>query len=595
MQHLPDLRSVVPRTTAALTLALAAVGLLPWSAAQAQTGASCPAKALSWNNPFTGKTCRGTLTVSTSGLTVTAPNTQAGLSGWAKVKCTHGVWSAPTTYACAASATTATTTTTTTTTPPSTAVPTFTAPAVDAAEVAAARLLEQATFGPTAAEITRARQLGAATWIDGQLAMPATVFPEGGESPEPVREAWFSAMGNAPDQLRQRMVFALSQILVVSTQKNAAGSELSPWLQTLSRNAFGQYGTLLREMALNPAMGKYLALGHSRAPTPNEDFAREVLQLFSIGLVELNLDGSPRLDAQGKTIATYDQARIAEFARALSGWGFAHGFEDMSAPLVAREQYHDRGAKTLLNGVVLPAGQTAAQDFEAVMQHLMAHPNVAPFVSLRLIRHFVTSNPSRAYVQRVATVFRQTQGNLAATLRALLLDPEARTTAPGADAGHLRDPVLHTLALTRALGGRVVSGRTLFWDYTLMGERLADAPSVFSFYSPLAPLPGGSGLAGPEFQLYAGSQAVRRANFVLALLEGRLAAGLQVDLTPFVNVAGQPQALVALVERTLLQGRLSASARQAIGEAVFKSTDLRQRALTALYLTAVSGDYVVQK
>ena len=518
------------------------------------------------------------------------PNTLAGLSGWAKVRCVNGAWSAPSTYACTVSPTTATTTTTLT----GTTVPTFTRPVVDAAEVAAARLLEQATFGPTAAEITRARQLGAATWIDGQLAMPATVFPDGGDSPEPVREAWFSAMGNAPDQLRQRMVFALSQILVVSTQKNAAGRELSPWLQTLSRNAFGQYGTLLREMALNPAMGKYLALGHSRAPAPNEDFAREVLQLFTVGLVELNLDGSPRLDAQGKTIPTYDQARIAEFARALSGWGFANGFEDMSAPLVAREQYHDRGAKTLLNGVVLPAGQTAAQDFEAVVQNLMAHPNVAPFVSLRLIRHFVTSNPSRAYVQRVATVFRQTQGNLAATLRALLLDPEARN-APGADAGHLRDPVLHTLALTRALGGRVVSGRTLFWDYTLMGERLADAPSVFSFYSPLAPLPGGSGLAGPEFQLYAGSQAVRRANFVLALLEGRLAGGLQVELAPFVAVAGNPQTLMALVERTLLQGRLSAGARQAIGEAVFKTTDLRQRVLTALYLTAISGDYMVQK
>lgn len=590
MHHLPDLRSVVPRTAVALTLALTAVGLLPWSSAQAQTAASCPAKALSWSNPFAGKTCRGTLAASASGLTVTVPNTLAGLSGWAKVRCVKGAWSAPSPYACTVNPTTVTTSTIL----PGTTVPTFTRPAVDAAEVAAARLLEQATFGPTAAETTRARQLGAATWIDGQLAMPATVFPDGGDSPEPVREAWFSAMGNAPDQLRQRMVFALSQILVVSTQKNAAGRELSPWLQTLSRNAFGHYGTLLREMALNPAMGKYLALGHSRAPAPNEDFAREVLQLFSIGLVELNLDGSPRLDAQGKTIPTYDQARIAEFARALSGWGFANGFEDMSAPLVAREQYHDRGAKTLLNGVVLPAGQTAAQDFEAVMQNLMAHPNVAPFISLRLIRHFVTSNPSRAYVQRVATVFRQTQGNLAATLRALLLDPEARN-APGADAGHLRDPLLHTLALTRALGGRVVSGRTLFWDYTLMGERLADAPSVFSFYSPLAPLPGGSGLAGPEFQLYAGSQAVRRANFVLALLEGRLAGGIQVDLAPFVSVAGHPQTLMELVEHTLLQGRLSASARQAIGEAVFKSTDLRQRALTALYLTAISGDYVVQK
>lgn len=583
MHHLPEVRSVFPRTAAALALALAAT-LLPWLPAQAQSAASCPAKALHWTSPLTGKTCRSALVATRSGVSVMVSNTLAGMAGWARLKCLNGVWSPPSISACTGS---------TAATSPTT-IPLFSAPVVEAAEVAAARLLEQATFGPTAAEITRVRQLGVATWIAGQLAMPATVFPDGGDSTEPVRDAWFVAMGTAPDQLRQRMVFALSQILVVSSSKNVTGRELSPWLQTLSKHAFGHYGALLREMALNPAMGKYLALGHSRAPVPNEDFAREVLQLFTIGLVELNLDGSPRLDAHGKSIPTYDQARIGEFARALSGWGFANGYEDMSAPLVAREQYHDRGAKTLLDGVTLPAGQTAVQDFDAVIHHLMAHPNVAPFVSLRLIRHFVTSNPSRAYVQRVAAVFRQTHGDLSATLRAILLDAEARN-APGADAGHLRDPLLHTLSLVRVLGGQVLSGRNLFWDYHLMGQRLADAPSVFSFYSPMAPLPDGSGLVGPEFQLYAGSQAVRRANFVLALLDGSLSGALRIDLSPFLNVAANPQALMALVERTLLQGRLSASARQTIGEAVSKTSDLRQRALTALYLTAITGDYVVQK
>lgn len=479
--------------------------------------------------------------------------------------------------------------------PVTTPAPVFRAPLVDPAEVAAVRLLEQATFGPTPAEITRVRQIGAANWIDGQLAMPATPIANGGDSIDPVRDAWFLAMGNAPDQLRQRMVFALSQVFVVSAQKNQTGKEITPWLQTLSKHAFGNFGDLLREMTLNPAMGKYLALGHSRAPTPNEDFAREAMQLFTIGLVELNLDGSPRLSATGRTIPTYGPARIGEFARALSGWGFASGYEDMSAPLVAREAYHDRRAKTLLNGVVLPAGQTAAQDLDGVMNNLLQHPNVAPFISLRLIRHFVTSNPSRAYVQRVATVFRQSGGQLGSTLKAVLLDPEARN-APGLDAGHLRDPLLHTLSLVRALGGQVISGRTLFWEYGLMGQLPAQAPSVFSFYSPLAPLPDKSGLTGPEFQIYSGSHAVRRANFVLALLDGTLASALRVDLAPFLSVAQDPQALVALVERTLLQGRLNATARQAIGEAVVKvSSDMKQRVLTALYLTAITGDYVVQK
>jgi uncharacterized protein (DUF1800 family) len=402
-------------------------------------------------------------------------------------------------------------------------------------------------------------------------------------------------MASAPDQLRQRMIFALSQILVVSSDKNPTGREITPWLKTLSRHAFGNYGDLLREMTRNPSMGKYLGLGHSQSPAPNEDFAREVMQLFTIGLVELNMDGSPRLDAAGKSIPTYDQARIGEFSRALSGWGFAKGYEDMSAPMVAREQYHDRRAKTLLNGVILPAGQTAAQDLDSVVTNLMQHPNAAPFISLRLIRHFVTSNPSRAYVQRVATVFKQSHSNLAATLKAVLLDVEARG-APAPDVGHLRDPVLHTLSLVRVLGGQVSSARNLFWDYSLMGERLAQAPTVFGFYSPMAPLPGNTGFFGPEFQLYSGSQAVRRANFVLALLDGSLGGAINVDIAPFLNVAQDPQALMALVERTLLQGRMSVAARQAIGEAVFKvSSDMKQRALTALYLTAITGEYVVQK
>jgi uncharacterized protein (DUF1800 family) len=556
---------------------------------------SCPAKSLAWTIPWTGKSCAGTLVATPSGTSVTVRNSLSGMTGWATLKCEAGVWKAPNSYECTAVSGTLTTPTTTPKPVLNTTPPVFQAPVVDAAEVAAARLLEQASFGPTAAEITRVRQIGASNWIDGQLVMPETVIVDGGDSSDAVRDAWFIAMASAPDQLRQRMVFALSQILVVSSDKNPTGRELTPWLKTLSRHAFGSYGDLLREMTRNPAMGKYLGLGHSQAPAPNEDFAREVMQLFTIGLVELNMDGTPRLDAAGKSIPTYDQSRIGEFSRALSGWGFAKGYEDMSAPMVAREQFHDRRAKTLLNGVVLPAGQTAAQDLDSVLNNLIQHPNVAPFIALRLIRHFVTSNPSPAYVQRVATVFKQSNSNLAATLKAVLLDAEARGPA-GESFGHLRDPVLHTLSLVRSLGGQVISARNVFWDYYLMGERLAQAPTVFGFYSPMNPLPGNTGYFGPEFQLYSGSQAVRRANFVLALLDGSLGGAINIDLTPYVNAAKDPQALMTLVERTLLQGRMAPGARQAIGEAVFKvSSDMRQRALTALYLTAITGDYVVQK
>jgi uncharacterized protein (DUF1800 family) len=570
-----------------LTMALAAF--------PAPAQVSCAAKTMAWTVPLTGAACSGPAVTTLSGATLTVRNTLAGKAGWAVYKCSSGTWSAPSSHECTAASKAVTGPAPVS----STTVPVFAAPVVDAAEVAAARLLEQATFGPTAAEIARVRQIGMANWIDGQLVMPETAIADGGDSSDAVRDAWFIAMASAPDQLRQRMVFALSQILVVSSDKNPTGRELTPWLKTLSRHAFGNYGDLLREMTRNPAMGKYLGLGHSKAPAPNEDFAREVMQLFTIGLVALNMDGSPRLDSAGKSIPTYDQVRIGEFSRALSGWGFAKGYEDMSAPMVAREQYHDRRAKTLLNGVTLPAGQTAAQDLDAVINNLMQHPNAAPFIALRLIRHFVTSNPSRAYVQRVATVFKQSHSNLAATLKAVLLDVEARDTSAASAAsggGHLRDPVLHTLSLVRVLGGQVVSARNVFWDYYLMGERLAQAPSVFSFYSPMNPLPGNAGYFGPEFQLYSGSQAVRRANFVLALLDGSLGGAMNIDLTPYTNAATDPQALMALVERTLLQGRMSPGARQAIGEAVFKgSSDMRQRALTALYLTAITGEYVVQK
>jgi uncharacterized protein (DUF1800 family) len=529
----------------------------------------------------------------------TAPET-----GWAGLRCNNGVWEKPNSYECKGGTPTGSASgsgggtvsgaSTGSATPA--AVPVFAAPAQVPADIAAARLLEQASFGPTPADLALVKSIGASAWIDQQIGMTATaIVPGDAGSVDPVRQRWFMAMASAPDQLRQRMIFALSQIMVVSSDKNPYAREITPWLETLNKHAFGKFGDLLREMTLNPAMGKYLALGHSKAPSPNEDFAREVMQLFTIGLHELNMDGSFKLDAAGKRIPTYNQTTISEMARALSGWGFANGYEDMSAPLVAREQHHDKGAKTLVRGIVLPAGQTAQQDMNAVMTALLQHPNLAPFISVRLIRHFVTSNPSPAYVQRVATVFKNTDGDLAAVVKAILLDTEARQDMPGNHSGHLKDPMLHTLSLVRALGGQVVDPKNILWDYFLMGQRLAQAPSVFSFYSPMAALPGNPGFVGPEFQIYSGSHAVRRANFVLALLNGEMSGAFSIDISPYVTAAKDPQALLLLVNKTLLQNRMSDTARQAIGTAVFNISDMKQRALTALYLTAITAEFAVQR
>lgn len=474
-------------------------------------------------------------------------------------------------------------------------------PAADPATVAAARLLERATFGPNAASIAAVKQMGAQAWLNQQYSMAATPLPQTTDM-NVLRNAWYNNMANAPDQVRQRMIFALSQLFVVSSDKNNNANELLPWLATLDKHAFGKFGNLLREMTLNPSMGKYLDLANSRTPAPNENYAREVMQLFTIGPVMLNQDGSVLRDRYGAPVPSYSQDTIAQMARALSGWTYTgsnltgSNWENFSAPLQPRDSMHDKGAKVLLNGVTLPAGQSTVADLDGVMQNLVNHPNLPPFIATRLIRAFTTSNPSPAYIERVANVFAygpNGRGDLKATLNAVLMDPEALIVSPSS--GKLKDPMLHSLGLFRATGAKVINPTNLFWDYFLLGERLLQAPSVFNFYSPMAPLPGNPALYGPEFQLYTPAQAVARANFLYAFIAGNYAGMVSIDLAPYQAVAGNPTALLNLVDATLLQGRMTPSTRNAIGASLLATTDLKQRAITALYLTAIAADFAVQQ
>jgi uncharacterized protein (DUF1800 family) len=433
--------------------------------------------------------------------------------------------------------------------------------------------------------------------------MPASAMPVAADM-STLTGNWYMTMATGRDQLRQRMIFALSQLFVVSSDKNPYANEIQPWLLTLNKHAFGNFGSLLREMSLNPAMGKYLDLGNSMAPSPNENYAREVMQLFTVGPVLLNDDGSVQLDRNGEPIPTYDQARIGDFARALSGWTYAGPsatgriWENFSGPLQPRDAYHDRGAKTLLNGITLPAGQGTQADFDAVMDNLIAHPNVPPFIATRLIRHFVTSNPSPAYIARVAAVFANGgngRGDLAATLQAVLLDPEARSDTVTATSGHLKDPMLHTIGLMRAMNARVIAPNNLFWDYFLLGQKITAAPSVFNFYSPMTRLPGSPQLYGPEFQVYAPSLAIARANLVYRLVTGEYEGMVAFDMAPYVNAAGTPAALINLVDANLLAGRMTAPTRAALGTALAGISDARQRAITAVYLTAIRAEFAVTK
>ena len=445
--------------------------------------------------------------------------------------------------------------------------------------------------------------MGAEAWLNQQLSMPATPLPVAGDL-NALRNSWYTKMVTGQDQLRQRMIFALSQIFVVSADKNPYANEIQPMLTTLSKHAFGNFGDLLREVTLNPSMGKYLDLGNSIIPAPNENYAREVAQLFTVGPVLLNQDGSIQRDMHGDPIPTYDQQRIADLSRALSGWTYSGpnatgtNWENFTGPLQPRDAYHDKGAKTLLGGVNIPAGQSTVQDFNAVMDNLFQHPNVAPFIATRLIRHFVKSNPSPAYIARVAAAFDGaggTRGDLAATLRAVLLDAEARDDAGDAASGHLKDPMLHTIGLMRATNATIGNTANLFWDYYLQGQQIVSPPSVFNFYSPMTRLPGSPDLTGPEFQIYAPSLAVGRANMIYALLNGDFGGMVKIDLAPYTNVAGDPAKLVELVDANLTVGRMTPATRGILINAIGKISDKKQRAITALYLTAASAEFAVAK
>ena len=472
------------------------------------------------------------------------------------------------------------------------------------ADLAAARLLEQASFGPTPASIARVKQLGAAGWIDEQLAMPETPIPVPGSDNRAAQSQYLNRLSAAPDQLRQRVAYALSQVIVISINKNNYPEQIVPYLQVLSRNAFGNYRTLLGEISTSPQMGKYLDIANSNKPSPgggaNENYSRELLQLFTIGLLRLNPDGTPTLNASGQTISTYTQAEVQQLALAFTGWTYAgsgnNNWENFSGPMVPRDVNHDMRAKAFL-GCNLPANQTTQQDMTAALDCVFAHPNVGPFISLRLIRSLVKSNPSPAYVQRVAGVFNNNgsgmRGDLRATVRAILMDSEARNDTATATSGRLKDPFFHMLSIARALGGSISATNQAAWSFSRTGQTPLAPPSVFGFYSPLFRAPQSS-LAGPEFQIYTPTEATLRGNFIWELLTNPGVDFPGVDITRFVNLGGNIPALIDACDQTFLYGRMSAAMRQSLATAIAAQQDNRNRALTALYLTLLSGQHAVQ-
>jgi len=500
------------------------------------------------------------------------------------------------------------------------------------------RFLEQSTFGPTRDLIAHLRNVGFSAFLDEQFDAPMSSYPTlqlypttrdmttcpSGSTCQrdnytmyPVQNRFFVNALYGPDQLRQRVAFALHQIIVVSGVEVTQPSWMAPYLQTLDRDAFGNFRQLLFDISLNPAMGNYLDIANNTKTNPNENYAREILQLFSLGTGRLNPDGTPALDSAGQPIPTYSQSTVNNFARVFTGWRLATapatGVPNYIDPMVANNAQHDVGAKTLLNGVVLSAGQSTIQDLNAAIDNIANDPNVAPFISKQLIQHLVTSNPSPAYVARVVSVFNGdgtgVRGNLKAVVRAILLDPEARGDVKSdPNYGRLRHPAQYIAAILRAFDARSADRSTQSDGYlnpqaVNMGMDVFRPPSVFSYFAPSGTIPNTNGVRGPEFSLYSTSTALRRANFVNTMVFSTIPVsanapnGTAIDLSPLAALAGNPDALIDDLNELLMHGTMSTAMHDAIRQAVVavSAANPLKRARTAVYLVATSSQYQVER
>lgn len=520
-----------------------------------------------------------------------------------------------------------------------------TADASPVGEEAAARFLTQATFGPQLDEI---RSLGAETsfdgWLAAQRAAPmslqmdylAQLPANDALYPASRVEAWWQNVANGPDQLRQRMAFALSEILVVSDLSFVAGQNpmYATYYDNLARNALGNFRTLLEDVTLSQAMGRYLSMFQNQKPVPahgiraDENFAREVMQLFTVGLDLLNSDGTPQLDGNGQALPTYSQADIENLARVFTGWSYPGGMDDSAfywlpdasviLPMQAYPSFHDSGAKTILDGTVLPAGLSPAQDLDAALDTLFNHPNVGPFIGRQLIQRLVTSNPSPAYVQRVALAFNDNghgvRGDLYAVARAILLDPEARNghLDQPEHFGKLREPLVRLVHLWRAFDASSVNDRIQYWYPEIeLGQGPLRSPSVFNFFrprfQPAGPL-AEAGLVAPEFQITNETTITLTGNMLTIYCtlfrdsltgdSGNLMQGVQyLDFRPWETRAADLPGLVADLDLVLMSGQMPDAMRQALLTylALIPQTSPSERLREAVMMIVTSPQYAVQR
>lgn len=533
----------------------------------------------------------------------------------------------------------------------------------------ASRFLNQATFGATNAEIRLVKSMGYPAWLDAQFKKPATKHlpyvqkrraellarDENDGYHRPRQEAWWQAALTAPDQLRQRMAFALSQIVVIS-DVGVLESEhegVTNYYDILVKHAFGNFRDLLEEVTLSPMMGQYLSMARNQKPNPNtgsepdENYAREIMQLFTIGLSTLNTDGSLALDVNGLPSPTYTQNDIVGLAHVFTGWGsyfdpakppenrsnfYRFGEIDPVKRMVFYPEFHDTKAKKIVGGVTVPPNLDGPAEMKVVLDTLFNHPNVGPFVARRLIQRFVTSNPSRGYVYRVASVFNNNghgkRGDLKATIRAVLLDSEARNPvfADHRSHGKLKEPLLRVTALLRAFrpAPPLAPDPRYFIDVsgTMSYQSPGQSPTVFNFFQPGYLPPGRlgtEGLFGPEFQIIQETSVVGISNHAHSILQNGISTGeenaegqgvlVRPDLAPYIALlkrtdtqpAENQSELIESLNQLLLNGQMSLGLKQSIQFALsqlpgdFSDDEDRDRVRMVIYIIITSPEFSVQK
>ena len=499
-----------------------------------------------------------------------------------------------------------------------------------------ARFLGQAAFAANDTEIARVQSLGYGGWLEEQLTRPGSpshwdwmlangyAITDNSSTFRGVDNTLWRKLMTSPDVLRQRVALAYSELFVVSMSGLPVrwrGMMASAYMDLLTQGAFGNFRQLLEDITLSPAMGVYLNMrGNQKEDAntgrqPDENYAREVLQLFSIGLHQLNLDGTPKAGPGGRPIETYTNADIAGLAKVLTGWDYSNpnslDYAYVRRPMAYFASRHSTSEKRFL-GVSIPAGSTDGPgDLKKALDAIFQHPNVGPFIGRQLIQRLVTSNPSPAYVSRVASAFNDNgtgvRGDMRAVIKAILTDAEARNVPSSDRAGRLVEPIVRLIAWARVFGVTTPTGAWTVGDHSDASTRLGQSPlrssSVFNFFRPGYVPPntalGAAGLVAPELQITHETSVIGYANYMQTVIQSGI-GDIDADYTALRAVAGDAAALLDKVALWFAGGQVSPATREAIITAVGSMPAVTEahrsnRIYATVLLVMTCPEFLVQK